>query len=102
MHLTDCGVVTKTFTGEHLTTLLKKLVEIDSAWVPTEPGTSLCAYAEPLPPLRSVNSRKDCCAIDIRPTMIGTQAGLGVGASTDILLFVMSVSYLLAALTVQS
>lgn len=34
--------------------------------------------------------------------MIGTQAGLGVGASTDILLFVMSVSYLLAALTVQS
>ncbi|GAA5970680.1 hypothetical protein JCM8115_005992 [Rhodotorula mucilaginosa] len=57
-----------TFTGEHLTTLLKKLVEIDSAWVPTEPGTSLY----------------------IRPTMIGTQAGLGVGASTDILLFVIA------------
>lgn len=28
---------------------------------------------------------------DIRPTMIGTQAGLGVGASTDVLLFVMCV-----------
>ncbi|GAA6038396.1 hypothetical protein JCM8097_007628 [Rhodosporidiobolus ruineniae] len=56
-----------TFTGEHLTTLLKKLVEIDSKWVPTDPGTSLY----------------------IRPTMIGTQAGLGVGASTDVLLFVI-------------
>ncbi|BGP34074.1 branched-chain-amino-acid transaminase bat2 [Rhodotorula toruloides] len=56
-----------TFTGEHLTTLIKKLVEIDADWVPTEPGTSLY----------------------IRPTMIGTQAGLGVGASTDVLLFVI-------------
>ncbi|GAA5859040.1 hypothetical protein JCM8547_003979 [Rhodosporidiobolus lusitaniae] len=55
------------FTGEHLTTLLKKLVEVDSKWVPTDPGTSLY----------------------IRPTMIGTQAGLGVGASTDVLLFVI-------------
>ncbi|GAA5823302.1 hypothetical protein JCM11251_007560 [Rhodosporidiobolus azoricus] len=56
-----------TFTGEHLTSLLKKLVEIDSKWVPTDPGTSLY----------------------IRPTMIGTQAGLGVGASTDVLLFII-------------
>ncbi|BGP18549.1 hypothetical protein JCM10213_002937 [Rhodosporidiobolus nylandii] len=56
-----------TFTGENLTTLIKKLVEIDSKWVPTDPGTSLY----------------------IRPTMIGTQAGLGVGASTDVLLFVI-------------
>lgn len=31
------------FTGEHLTTLIKKLVDIDSAWIPTDPGTSLCA-----------------------------------------------------------
>ncbi|KAI5480051.1 branched-chain-amino-acid aminotransferase [Pseudohyphozyma bogoriensis] len=57
-----------TFTGEHLTTLLRKLVEVDIDWVPTEPGTSLY----------------------IRPTMIGTQAGLGVGASDDVLLFVIA------------
>ncbi|GAA5890844.1 hypothetical protein JCM5296_003439 [Sporobolomyces johnsonii] len=56
------------FTGEHLTTLIKKLVEVDSKWIPTDPGTSLY----------------------IRPTMIGTQAGLGVGASTDVLLFVIA------------
>ncbi|KAM0790633.1 hypothetical protein ACM66B_004495 [Microbotryomycetes sp. NB124-2] len=55
------------FTGEHLETLIKKLVAIDANWVPTEPGTSLY----------------------IRPTMIGTQAGLGVGPSSDILLFVI-------------
>jgi len=58
------------FTGEHLTTLIRKLVEIDSKWIPTDVGTSLY----------------------LRPTMIGTQAGLGVGASTDVLLFVMYVS----------
>ncbi|BGP42173.1 branched-chain-amino-acid transaminase bat2 [Rhodotorula kratochvilovae] len=56
-----------TFTGENVTQLIKKLVEIDADWVPTDPGTSLY----------------------IRPTMIGTQAGLGVGASTDVLLFVI-------------
>ncbi|BGP57193.1 hypothetical protein JCM8202_005369 [Rhodotorula sphaerocarpa] len=56
-----------TFTGDNLVKLIKKLVDIDSAWVPTDPGTSLY----------------------IRPTMIGTQAGLGVGASTDVLLFVI-------------
>ncbi|GAA5891193.1 hypothetical protein JCM8208_002534 [Rhodotorula glutinis] len=57
-----------TFTGENVTQLIKKLVEVDSKWVPTDPGTSLY----------------------IRPTMIGTQAGLGVGASTDVLLFVIA------------
>lgn len=50
-----------------MTTLIKKLVEIDSQWIPTGPGMSMY----------------------IRPTMIGTQAGLGVGASTEILLFVI-------------
>lgn len=59
------------FTGENLEVLIKKLVEIDSKWIPTDPGTSLY----------------------IRPTMIGTQAGLGVGASTDVLLFVMRVRF---------
>ncbi|GAA6063301.1 hypothetical protein JCM10212_006711 [Sporobolomyces blumeae] len=56
------------FSGEALEELIKKLVEIDSKWIPTDPGTSLY----------------------IRPTMIGTQAGLGVGASTDVLLFVIA------------
>lgn len=58
------------FSAEHLGSLLKKLVEVDQDWIPTDPGTSLY----------------------IRPTMIGTQAGLGVGPSTDVLLFVISES----------
>lgn len=57
----------QTFTGEHLTELLKKLIALDKDWIPTEPGYSLY----------------------VRPTMIGTQAGLGVGASSDALLFVI-------------
>lgn len=32
----------QTFTGDHLLTLIKKLVEVDKAWIPTDPGTSLC------------------------------------------------------------
>lgn len=56
-----------TFSGEHLTTLIKKLVSLDKAWIPSQTGHSLY----------------------IRPTMIGTQAALGVGASTDVLLFVI-------------
>jgi len=55
------------FTQENLVELIRKLVDIDRDWIPTEPGTSLY----------------------IRPTMIGTQAGLGVGPSTDVLLFVI-------------
>lgn len=47
--------------------LLKTLVNLDKSWIPTEPGYSLY----------------------VRPTMIGTQAGLGVGASSDALLFVI-------------
>ncbi|KAK4704872.1 branched-chain amino acid aminotransferase, partial [Phenoliferia sp. Uapishka_3] len=57
-----------TFSGDHLITLIKKLVEVDKKWIPTDPGTSLY----------------------IRPTMIGVQAGLGVGASSDVLLFIIS------------
>ncbi|KAL8283240.1 hypothetical protein RQP46_006018 [Phenoliferia psychrophenolica] len=56
-----------TFSGDHLITLIKNLVEVDKKWIPTDPGTSLY----------------------IRPTMIGVQAGLGVGASSDVLLFVI-------------
>ena len=56
-----------TFTGDNLIELIKRLVAMDAHWIPTEPGHSLY----------------------IRPTMIGTQAGLGVGPSSDILLFVI-------------
>ncbi|KAL7416797.1 putative branched-chain-amino-acid aminotransferase 2 [Mrakia frigida] len=56
-----------TFDGDALTALIKKLVMIDSAWIPSEPGHSLY----------------------IRPTLIGTQNALGVGPSKDALLFVI-------------
>lgn len=34
----------QTFTGDNVTQLIKKLVEIDADWVPTDPGTSLCVF----------------------------------------------------------
>jgi branched-chain amino acid aminotransferase len=55
------------FDGDAVIELIKKLVSMDKHWIPSEPGHSLY----------------------IRPTMIGTQAALGVGASTDVLLFVI-------------
>ncbi|GAA95207.1 hypothetical protein E5Q_01863 [Mixia osmundae IAM 14324] len=55
------------FTGDTLIELIKRLVSLDRRWVPAEKGHSLY----------------------IRPTMIGTQAALGVGACADILLFVI-------------
>ncbi|ODN74068.1 branched-chain amino acid aminotransferase [Cryptococcus amylolentus CBS 6039] len=55
------------FDGEALTELIKKLVVLDSEWIPKEKGYSLY----------------------IRPTMIGTQSALGVGPSSDALLFVI-------------
>lgn len=58
----------QTFDGQQLIQLIKKLVTLDKAWIPSEPGHSLY----------------------IRPALIGTQAALGVGATTDALLFVIS------------
>ncbi|KAG0143647.1 hypothetical protein CROQUDRAFT_660997 [Cronartium quercuum f. sp. fusiforme G11] len=55
------------FDGSELVKLIKSLVELDADWIPTEPGYSLY----------------------IRPTMIGTQVGLGVSPSTDVMLFVI-------------
>ncbi|OAV99057.1 hypothetical protein PTTG_02405 [Puccinia triticina 1-1 BBBD Race 1] len=55
------------FEGEHLLELIKKLVKLDGDWVPTEAGHSLY----------------------IRPTIIGTGAGLGVGPPTELTLFVI-------------
>lgn len=56
-----------TFEGDELVELIKELLRVDERWMPTEPGTSMY----------------------IRPTMIGTRASLGVGPSTEVLLFVM-------------
>ena len=56
-----------TFESDELIKLIKKLVETDQEWVPSEPGYSLY----------------------IRPTLIGTANSLGVGANTEALLFVI-------------
>lgn len=57
----------KTFEGSELVKLIKSLVGLDADWIPTEPGYSLY----------------------IRPTMIGTQVGLGVAPSTNVMLYVI-------------
>jgi len=49
-------------------TCIKKLIALDSSWIPSGPGNALY----------------------IRPTLIGTQAALGVGATSDALLFVIT------------
>ncbi|KAI5452690.1 branched-chain-amino-acid transaminase bat2 [Naganishia albida] len=56
------------FNGEALIELIKKMVVLDSKWIPSEPGYSLY----------------------IRPTMIATQNSLGVGPSSKALLFVIA------------
>ncbi|KAE8270775.1 hypothetical protein A4X09_0g1565 [Tilletia walkeri] len=56
------------FNGVELTKLIKQLVAIDANWVPSAPGYSLY----------------------VRPTLIGTQAALGVAPSSEALLFVIS------------
>lgn len=61
-------LVLPTFDAGELTTLIKKLVALDSDWVPSAPGHSLY----------------------IRPTLIGTQAALGVNQTSDALLFVIT------------
>ena len=59
--------LTQTFDEDELVKLIKKTVEIDQDWVPNEAGFSLY----------------------VRPTLIGTQASLGVGASSDAMLFII-------------
>lgn len=57
-----------TFDGGSLVELIQKLVKLDGDWIPTEAGHSLY----------------------IRPTMIGTGAGLGVGTpAAELMLFVI-------------
>ncbi|GAA5883232.1 hypothetical protein JCM16303_007320 [Sporobolomyces ruberrimus] len=55
------------FDGEELIKLIMELVKVDDRWIPTDPG----------------------CSLYIRPTMIGTRASLGVGPSTEVLLYVI-------------
>ena len=55
------------FEGEECLKLIMKLIQIDSRWVPSEPGYSLY----------------------IRPTLIGTQSSIGISEPTDALLFVI-------------
>jgi len=57
-----------TFDGAELTKLIAKLVSVDAKWVPDSSVASLY----------------------IRPTMIATEASLGVGQTTSALLFVMT------------
>ncbi|KAJ9116908.1 hypothetical protein QFC22_004565 [Naganishia vaughanmartiniae] len=56
------------FNGDALIELIKKMVMLDSKWIPGEPGYSLY----------------------LRPTMIATQNSLGVGPSSSALLFVIA------------
>ncbi|WWD18768.1 branched-chain amino acid aminotransferase [Kwoniella shandongensis] len=67
MNRSAARIALPTFDGEALTELIKKLVVLDSEWIPQEKGYSLY----------------------IRPTLIGTQNALGVGPSSDALLFVI-------------
>lgn len=67
MNKSAARIALPTFDGEELIELIKKLVMLDEKWIPSEKGYSLY----------------------LRPTMIGTQEALGVGPSSDALLFVI-------------
>ncbi|WWC62927.1 branched-chain amino acid aminotransferase [Kwoniella dejecticola CBS 10117] len=67
MNRSATRIALPTFDGEALTELIKRLVVLDSEWIPKEKGYSLY----------------------IRPTLIGTQNALGVGPSSDAMLFVI-------------
>ncbi|KAK4684284.1 branched-chain amino acid aminotransferase, partial [Tremellales sp. Uapishka_1] len=67
MNRSAARIALPTFDGEAVTELIAKLVSLDSEWIPKDKGYSLY----------------------IRPTMIGTQNALGVGPSSDALLFVI-------------
>ncbi|OBZ79518.1 Branched-chain-amino-acid aminotransferase, cytosolic, partial [Grifola frondosa] len=56
-----------TFNGDAVIELMKQLIRLDRHWIPNEPGYSLY----------------------IRPTMIGTQAALGIAPPKEALLFVI-------------
>ncbi|KAI9634853.1 putative branched-chain-amino-acid aminotransferase 2 [Dioszegia hungarica] len=67
MNRSAARIALPTFDGAELTELIKKLVMVDKDWIPQDKGFSLY----------------------IRPTLIATQKALGVGPSSDALLFVI-------------
>ncbi|UZJ52105.1 hypothetical protein CBS101457_001425 [Exobasidium rhododendri] len=68
MNISASRIALPNFSGKDLTKLIAKLVSIDASWIPSEPGHSLY----------------------LRPTLIGTQAALGVHPTSDALLFVIT------------
>jgi branched-chain amino acid aminotransferase len=90
-----------TFNGDALIELIKKLVMLDSKWIPSEPGHSLYIREFQTAYNRDTSSalKTDKCSPYPGPTMIGTQKALGVGPSSDALLFVICspVSFAVAA-----
>ncbi|KAK4701709.1 branched-chain amino acid aminotransferase, partial [Phenoliferia sp. Uapishka_3] len=70
---------------EVLIELIKQLVAVDDEWIPTAPGCSLCTALQ----ICRCLIRAHVLLADIRPTMIGTRASLGVGPSDEMLLFVI-------------
>ncbi|KAK7204583.1 aminotransferase [Myxozyma melibiosi] len=67
MKKTAARICLPTFDSDELTKLIAKLVELDSEWIPSNRGYSLY----------------------LRPTMIGTQASLGVNPPSSALLYVI-------------
>ncbi|RPD81811.1 branched-chain amino acid aminotransferase II [Lentinus tigrinus ALCF2SS1-7] len=67
MNRTAERVAMPTFNSDAMVELLKQLVRLDKHWIPNQPGYSLY----------------------IRPTMIGTQAALGIAPPKEVLLFVI-------------
>jgi hypothetical protein len=100
---TSGGTLTpnQTFNGDELTELIKKLVVLDSEWIPKEKGFSLYIREfergrerERSPLSLSIHNllfgqRALRLIHSAGPTLIGTQNALGVGPSSDALLFVI-------------
>ncbi|KAK9474788.1 branched-chain amino acid aminotransferase II [Dipodascopsis tothii] len=68
MNKSVAAICLPSFEGKDLTLLIEELLKIDEHWIPNEMGYSLY----------------------LRPTMIGTQVGLGVAPSSDARLFVIA------------
>lgn len=73
----------QTFDGAELIELIKKLVMTDKDWIPQEKGYSLYIRKSATSQYRPVRLKVT------GPTLIATQNALGVGPSSDALLFVI-------------
>jgi branched-chain amino acid aminotransferase len=72
------------FNGDALIELIKKMVVLDSKWIPGEPGYSLYIRKSSFTLCGSSSNPV------VGPTMIATQNSLGVGPSSKALLFVIA------------